>query len=166
MRCCRAVWRASSGRRSSSTCPGRQAAVGTASRCFVLRSHTLSTFSPASRRCTARRDRTRPTAPPLTPWTGLLRYPRLFVSLVKFEHTIFALPFAYIGAFLALDAVPSAAELLWITVAMVGARSLAMALNRLIDAGLDARNPRTAGRELPRGALESWQVVSSASRPS
>jgi 4-hydroxybenzoate polyprenyltransferase len=95
---------------------------------------------------------------PLTPWTGLLRYPRLFVSLVKFEHTIFALPFAYIGAFLALDAVPSAAELLWITVAMIGARSLAMALNRLIDAGLDARNPRTAGRELPRGALESWQV--------
>ena len=95
---------------------------------------------------------------PLTPWTGLLRYPRLFVSLVKFEHTIFALPFAYIGAFLALDAVPSGRELLWITVAMVGARSLAMALNRLIDAGLDARNPRTAQRELPRGALETWQV--------
>jgi 4-hydroxybenzoate polyprenyltransferase len=89
---------------------------------------------------------------------ALLHYPRLFVSLVKFEHTIFALPFAYIGAFLALDAVPSAADLLWITVAMVGARSLAMALNRLIDAGLDARNPRTAQRELPRGALVSWQV--------
>jgi 4-hydroxybenzoate polyprenyltransferase len=89
---------------------------------------------------------------------ALLRYPRLFVSLVKFEHTIFALPFAYIGAFLALDAVPSAGDLLWLTVAMVGARSLAMALNRLIDAGLDARNPRTAQRELPRGALESWQV--------
>jgi 4-hydroxybenzoate polyprenyltransferase len=87
------------------------------------------------------------------------RYPRLFLSLVKFEHTIFALPFAYIGAFLAVDGVPGGADLLWITVAMVGARSLAMALNRLIDAGIDARNPRTARRELPRGALEPWQVV-------
>jgi 4-hydroxybenzoate polyprenyltransferase len=90
---------------------------------------------------------------------ALLRYPRLFVSLVKFEHTIFALPFAYIGAFLAVDAVPRARDLLWITVAMVGARSLAMALNRLIDAGIDARNPRTATRELPRGSLATWQVV-------
>jgi 4-hydroxybenzoate polyprenyltransferase len=88
-----------------------------------------------------------------------LHYPRLFLSLVKFEHTIFALPFAYIGAFLAVSGVPGAADLLWITVAMVGARSLAMALNRLIDAGIDARNPRTAGRELPRGALQPWQVV-------
>ncbi len=91
--------------------------------------------------------------------TAVLQYPKLFLSLVKFEHTIFALPFAYIGAFLAVDGVPGAADLLWITVAMVGARSLAMALNRLIDAGIDARNPRTAGRELPRGALRPWQVV-------
>jgi 4-hydroxybenzoate polyprenyltransferase len=88
-----------------------------------------------------------------------LRYPRLFLSLVKFEHTIFALPFAYIGAFLAVDGVPRGGDLLWITVAMVGARSLAMALNRLIDAGIDARNPRTAGREIPRGALRPWQVM-------
>ena len=88
-----------------------------------------------------------------------LRYPRLFASLVKIEHTIFALPFAYIGAFLAVDGVPSAHDLFWITVAMLGARSLAMALNRLIDAGIDARNPRTAGRELPRGALTVVQVV-------
>jgi 4-hydroxybenzoate polyprenyltransferase len=88
-----------------------------------------------------------------------LRYPRLFASLVKIEHTIFALPFAYIGAFLAVDGVPSAHDLFWITVAMLGARSLAMALNRLIDAGIDARNPRTAGRELPRGALTAVQVV-------
>ena len=90
---------------------------------------------------------------------ALLRYPRLFVSLVKFEHTIFALPFAYIGAFLAVDGVPRGRDLFWITVAMVGARSLAMALNRLIDAGIDARNPRTATRELPRGSLAPWQVV-------
>ncbi len=91
--------------------------------------------------------------------TTVLQYPRLFLSLVKFEHTVFALPFAYIGAFLAVDGVPGAADLLWVTVAMVGARSLAMALNRLIDAGIDARNPRTAGRELPRGVLRPWQVV-------
>jgi len=88
-----------------------------------------------------------------------LRYPRLFASLVKIEHTIFALPFAYIGAFLAVDGIPSAHDLFWITVAMVGARSLAMALNRLIDARIDAHNPRTAGRELPRGALTPPQVV-------
>jgi 4-hydroxybenzoate polyprenyltransferase len=93
---------------------------------------------------------------------ALVRYPRLFASLIKVEHTVFALPFAYIGAFLAVDGVPSAHDLLWITVAMIGARSLAMALNRLIDAGIDARNPRTAGRELPRGALSAWHVAAFA----
>jgi 4-hydroxybenzoate polyprenyltransferase len=82
-----------------------------------------------------------------------------FISLVKFEHTIFALPFAYVGAFLAVDGVPSAHDLLWITVAMVGARSLAMGLNRLIDAGIDGRNPRTASRELPSGQLSEPQVA-------
>jgi 4-hydroxybenzoate polyprenyltransferase len=90
---------------------------------------------------------------------AIVRYPRLFASLVKVEHTVFALPFAYIGAFLAVDGVPRAHDLVWITAAMVGARSLAMALNRLIDAGIDARNPRTAGRELPRGVLRPWQVL-------
>jgi len=91
--------------------------------------------------------------------SAVVRYPRLFLSLVKFEHTIFALPFAYIGAFLAVDEVPGGGDLFWITLAMVGARSLAMALNRLIDAGIDARNPRTAGRELPSGALRPWHVA-------
>jgi 4-hydroxybenzoate polyprenyltransferase len=90
---------------------------------------------------------------------GALVYPRRFASLVKIEHTLFALPFAYVGAFLAVDGVPSAHDLLWITVAMVGARTLAMGLNRLIDAGIDARNPRTAGRELPSGMLRPWHVV-------
>jgi 4-hydroxybenzoate polyprenyltransferase len=84
---------------------------------------------------------------------------RLFARLIKVEHTIFALPFAYVGAFLSIDAVPSAHDLLWITVAMAGARALAMALNRLIDVGIDARNPRTAGRELPSGALTTTKVV-------
>ena len=99
-------------------------------------------------------------------------YPVRFARLVKFEHTVFALPFAYVGAFLAVNAVPSAHDLLWITVAMVGARSLAMGLNRLIDAGLDARNPRTARRELPTGSsaqrlsASSWWRSTSSTRSS
>jgi 4-hydroxybenzoate polyprenyltransferase len=89
-------------------------------------------------------------------------YPQRFASLVKLEHTVFALPFAYVGALLAVGGVPGGADLLWITVAMVGARSLAMALNRLIDAEIDARNPRTAGRELPAGLLRRGQVLAFA----
>ena len=85
--------------------------------------------------------------------------PRRFASLVKIEHTVFALPFAYIGALLSVNEVPSAHDLLWITVAMVGARSLAMALNRIVDAEIDARNPRTATRELPAGLLTRAQVA-------
>jgi 4-hydroxybenzoate polyprenyltransferase len=90
--------------------------------------------------------------------SAVTTYPARFASLVKVEHTIFALPFAYVGAFLAVDGIPSAHDLVWITVAMVGARSLAMALNRLIDARIDARNPRTAARELPAGRLSVVQV--------
>ena len=78
-----------------------------------------------------------------------LSLPRRFASLVKFEHTVFALPFAYVGAFLAVDGYPGTANIVWLTLAMIGARTLAMALNRLIDAELDARNPRTASREIP-----------------
>jgi len=85
--------------------------------------------------------------------------PARFARLVKIEHTVFALPFAYVGAFLAVNRTPSVHDLLWITLAMVGARSLAMALNRLIDAGIDARNPRTSGREIPSGALSIVQVA-------
>jgi len=86
-------------------------------------------------------------------------YARRFVSLVKLEHTVFALPYAYAGAVLAENEIPSLQRLLWITVAMVGARSLAMSLNRLIDAGIDAQNPRTARRELPAGLLSPRQVA-------
>ena len=85
--------------------------------------------------------------------------PRRFASLVKLEHTVFALPFAYVGMLLAVGEVPGAQEWLWVTVAMVGARTLAMGLNRLIDAELDARNPRTASRELPSGSLSRMQVL-------
>lgn len=85
--------------------------------------------------------------------------PRRFASLVKLEHTIFALPFAYVGMLLAVGETPSASDWLWVTVAMVGARTLAMGLNRLIDAELDARNPRTSARELPAGTLSRSQVA-------
>lgn len=88
----------------------------------------------------------------------VLRLPRLFARLVRLEHTVFALPFAYTGAFLAWGGVPPARLLLWVTVAMIGARTLAMGLNRLIDAGVDASNPRTASRELPAGVLSRAQV--------
>ena len=97
---------------------------------------------------------------PVTASTSTLPpLPARFARLVKIEHTVFALPFAYVGAFLAVDGSPGAHDLLWITLAMVGARSLAMALNRLIDAGIDARNPRTATRELPSGQLSAAQVA-------
>src|SRR4029079_16899716 len=82
---------------------------------------------------------------------------RRFASLVRLEHSLFALPYAYVGALLAVDGWPGLANLVWITVAMVGARSLAMALNRLIDARIDAANPRTARRELPSGLLSRAQ---------
>jgi len=85
--------------------------------------------------------------------------PRRLASLVRIEHTVFALPFAYVGAFLAAGGWPGWSEMLWVTVAMVGARTLAMALNRLVDAELDAQNPRTAGRELPSGVLSRAQVI-------
>ena len=85
--------------------------------------------------------------------------PARLARLVKLEHTVFALPFAYAGAFLAVAGAPSLHDLVWITVAMVGARTLAMGLNRLIDAELDARNPRTAGRDLPSGLLRRRDVV-------
>src|SRR5436190_4532070 len=91
--------------------------------------------------------------------TADVTYPWRFASLVKIEHTVFALPFAYVGALLCINAIPSAHDLVWITVAMFGARSLAMGMNRLIDAAIDARNPRTATRELPSGLLTHKQVA-------
>lgn len=75
------------------------------------------------------------------------------LRMIKFEHTVFALPFAYLGAILAADGIPGAWTLLWITLAMVGARSAAMSFNRIADREIDAENPRTADRELPSGKL-------------
>ena len=78
---------------------------------------------------------------------------RRFLSLVTFSHTIFALPFALLSAVLAAGGLPEAGTLLWILVAMVGARSSAMAFNRIVDRDVDAVNPRTARREIPSGAV-------------
>lgn len=73
--------------------------------------------------------------------------------MIKFEHTLFALPFAFLGAVMAADGLPTLSQILWITVAMFGARSAAMTFNRIIDRKFDAANPRTANRELPSGKL-------------
>jgi 4-hydroxybenzoate polyprenyltransferase len=89
---------------------------------------------------------------------GLGLVPAL-LSFVRFSHTIFALPFAFAAAVLARMEIPPAAVLGWILLAMIGARSLAMALNRIIDADIDAENPRTASRELPSGRLAMGQVL-------
>lgn len=73
--------------------------------------------------------------------------------MIKIEHTLFALPFAFLGAVLAANGLPSLWQILWIVLAMVGARSAAMAFNRIADRSFDARNPRTASRALPAGLL-------------
>lgn len=73
--------------------------------------------------------------------------------MIKFEHTLFALPFAFLGAILAAGGLPTLWQIFWITMAMVGARSAAMSFNRITDRKIDAANPRTANRELPAGKL-------------
>ncbi|MFD1955235.1 UbiA-like polyprenyltransferase [Paenibacillus thailandensis] len=89
-----------------------------------------------------------------------------FGRLVKFEHSIFALPYAYLGmilaSFQAYGTLPSWRVVFWVTVAMVSARSMAMTLNRLIDRKIDAKNPRTAGREIPRGVVSVKEAAAYA----
>jgi 4-hydroxybenzoate polyprenyltransferase len=75
------------------------------------------------------------------------------LEMIKFEHTLFALPFAFLGAVMAANGLPTWQQILWITLAMVGARSAAMTFNRIADREIDAKNPRTANRELPSGKL-------------
>ncbi|MCC6347040.1 MAG: UbiA family prenyltransferase [Nitrospirales bacterium] len=77
----------------------------------------------------------------------------LYGRMIKITHSVFALPFAFTGAILAASGAPSPEKLFWIAVAMVGARSGAMGLNRIIDRKIDAENPRTADREIPAGAI-------------
>ena len=78
---------------------------------------------------------------------------RHFLDAIKFEHTVFALPFAYVAMVLAADGWPGWRVLTWVTLAMVGARTLAMTVNRLADRFIDAKNPRTRRRHLPAGLL-------------
>ncbi|MDA8172489.1 MAG: putative 4-hydroxybenzoate polyprenyltransferase [Nitrospiraceae bacterium] len=82
-----------------------------------------------------------------------------FLRMIKFSHSIFALPFAFTAAIMAAGGYPSLAKILWITVAMVGARSGAMAVNRIVDRKIDAMNPRTKDRELPSGKLGLAEVA-------
>ena len=81
-----------------------------------------------------------------------------FLEMIKFEHTVFALPFAYMTLLLTQEGWPSVHHLFWITAAMVGARTAAMSLNRLIDRHIDAKNPRTADRALPRSLISGTLV--------
>lgn len=94
----------------------------------------------------------------LSPLQKGWRQTRIILEMIKFEHTLFALPFALMAALLAARGVPPLRTLLWILVAMVGARSSAMAFNRLVDLEFDRRNPRTAIRALPAGQLTPTQV--------
>src|SRR6185312_17334987 len=95
----------------------------------------------------------------------------LTLEMIKFEHSVFALPFALTGALLAFreggfESAGIWAKLLWIVAAMVGARSAAMAFNRLVDQDIDARNPRTRSRHLPAGLLSrgfAWAFVIASS---
>jgi 4-hydroxybenzoate polyprenyltransferase len=90
---------------------------------------------------------------------GLVKSTAVTLEMIKWEHSIFALPFALSGAVLAAGGLPSLARLGWIVLCMVSARSAAMAFNRLVDAKLDAANPRTAGRALPAGELGAGFVT-------
>ncbi len=83
---------------------------------------------------------------------------RYFLEAIKFEHTVFALPFAYVAMVLAAGGWPGWRVVIWVTLAMVGGRTLAMSTNRLVDRAIDARNPRTADRHLPRGVLKPVEV--------
>ncbi len=89
----------------------------------------------------------------------LIRDIRTTLEMIKWEHSVFALPFALCGAMLAARGWPTAWQLAWIAVAMIGARSAAMAFNRLVDADIDAANPRTKMRAIPAGALSRKFVV-------
>ncbi|HMK42857.1 MAG TPA: UbiA-like polyprenyltransferase [Dissulfurispiraceae bacterium] len=82
-----------------------------------------------------------------------------YLTMIKFSHSVFALPFAFTGAILAAGGIPPLKQLFWISIAMVGARSGAMGMNRLIDRSIDARNPRTTRREIPAGKISVSDAI-------
>lgn len=83
----------------------------------------------------------------------------LYLRMIKISHSVFALPFAFTGALLAVSGIPSFKQILWITIAMVSARSGAMGLNRIIDREIDAKNPRTKNREIPSGIIRVKDAI-------
>lgn len=92
----------------------------------------------------------------------MLKKLKLYADFVVLKHTLFAIPFAYLGAFFASNGVPAFRILFWVGLAFLGARSSAMALNNLIDKDIDAKNPRTSNRELPAGRIsliEVWAII-------
>jgi 4-hydroxybenzoate polyprenyltransferase len=89
----------------------------------------------------------------------MLHKARTYLEMIRFSHTVFALPFAFMGAMLAAGGVPSGRKIFWILVAMVGARSGAMGMNRYADRHLDARNPRTQDRALPQGRIAPREAL-------
>ncbi|MBI5639822.1 MAG: UbiA family prenyltransferase [Nitrospirae bacterium] len=91
--------------------------------------------------------------------SAVLQRVSLYLRMIKFSHSVFALPFAFTAAIIAASGMPSLRQIIWIAVAMVGARSGAMGLNRIIDRKIDSANPRTAQRELPRGLLGVGETV-------
>lgn len=90
---------------------------------------------------------------------GMMSKLRLVLASIRFEHSLFALPFAYMGMFLAADGLPTLSQFIWITVAMVGARTVAMTANRLVHAKEDAANPRTRDRHIPVGLLKRRDML-------
>lgn len=91
--------------------------------------------------------------------TGAVEAVRAFAKEIRIEHTLFALPFAYVGAVFGQHGIPSSHAILWITLAVLGARTAAMAANRYLDREIDARNPRTARRALPTGTLSPAAMI-------
>ncbi|HUI46237.1 MAG TPA: UbiA-like polyprenyltransferase [Nitrospirota bacterium] len=89
----------------------------------------------------------------------MLKKVKIILEMIKFEHTVFALPFAFTGALLAAQGIPTFRTILWITAAMFGARSAAMGFNRWADRKFDAANPRTSNRALPLGLVSPRQVI-------
>lgn len=90
---------------------------------------------------------------------SLFRKTADYLRLIKFSHSIFALPFAFTSALLAADGIPALHQIFWITIAMVGGRSGAMGMNRIIDRKIDALNPRTESREIPRGIVKTGEAL-------
>ena len=81
-----------------------------------------------------------------------------YLRLIKFSHSVFALPFAFTAALIAAEGIPPLYQMFWITVAMVGGRTGAMGMNRIVDSKFDALNPRTRNREIPKGVIKAWEA--------